>query len=236
MKVVQGGAPAHQLLPVRALPEPGHEGADQQLLGNAHARVRRHLEGAELDEAQPPHRPLGRVELVDADLRPMGIAGGVNQKVAEQAVDEPGRHLGAVRLGDLRERDLQLVEGLVARLVHARGLAGRPDELAGEQVAERGVVLPIGDHARQEVRAAQKRAVRRCHAAEHDVVAAAGAEVPAVEPEFFRAEADAGGLLVDRRRDGDGLLPGGRRMHVDLDDAGVGCHLDASETGIVGGA
>ena len=37
---------------LRLAPEPGDEGAQQQLLGEAHARVRRHLEGAELDEAE----------------------------------------------------------------------------------------------------------------------------------------------------------------------------------------
>ena len=63
----------------------------EQLLGEAHARVRRHLEGAELDEAEPAHGPFRRVELVDADLGAVGVAGGVDQQVAEQAVDQPGR-------------------------------------------------------------------------------------------------------------------------------------------------
>ena len=89
--VVQRRAPAHQRPAVGLLPEPGDERADQQLLGEAHARVRRHLEGAELDQAEPAHRPLRRVQLVDADLGPVRIAGDVDQQVAEQPVDQPGR-------------------------------------------------------------------------------------------------------------------------------------------------
>ena len=92
--------------------------------------------------------------------------------------------------GHLAKRDLELVEGFVARLVHARRLAGRPDELAGEQVGERGVVLPVGDDAGEQVGAAQERAVGRRDAAGDDVVAAAGADVAAVEPELLGAEAE----------------------------------------------
>ena len=47
----------------------------------------------------------------------------------------------------LRERDLQLVERVVAGLVDARRLAGRADEQAGEQVGERRVALPVQDQA-----------------------------------------------------------------------------------------
>ena len=173
------------------LPEPGDQRADEQLLGEAHARVRRHLEGAELDEAEPAHRPLRRIELVDADLGAVRVAGHVDQQVAEQAVDQPGRDRAA-RLGDLAQRDLELVERLVARLVDARRLAGGADEQAGEQVGQRGMVLPVGDDAGEQIGPAQERAVRRREAAEHDVVAAAGADMPAVEHELLGAEADGG--------------------------------------------
>ena len=65
--------------------------ADQQLLGEAHARVRRHLEAAELDQAEPAGRAVGRIELVDADFRAMGVAGHVGEEVAHQAVEQPRR-------------------------------------------------------------------------------------------------------------------------------------------------
>ena len=92
-------------------------------------------------------------------------------------------------LRHLRERDLELVQRLVARLVDARRLAGRPDEQAGEQIGERRVALPVEHDALQQVRPAQERAVGRRRAAEHDVAAAAGAGLAAVAHELFRAEA-----------------------------------------------
>ena len=42
--------------PVRLLPEARHQRAHQQLLRQAHARVRRHLEGAHLEQAEAPGR------------------------------------------------------------------------------------------------------------------------------------------------------------------------------------
>ena len=51
--IVQLGAPADQRGLVRRLPEPGDQRAHEQLLREAHARVRRHLERAQLDQAQP---------------------------------------------------------------------------------------------------------------------------------------------------------------------------------------
>jgi hypothetical protein len=59
--------------------------------------------------------------------------------VAEERVDQPGRRLGVgVRT---IERELELVERVVARLVDARRLRRRSDEEPGEQVRQRRVVL-----------------------------------------------------------------------------------------------
>ncbi len=52
--VVKLGAPGNELALEGLLPEPGDQRAQEKLLREAHARVRRHLEGAELDEAEPP--------------------------------------------------------------------------------------------------------------------------------------------------------------------------------------
>ena len=87
--VVQRGAPAHQRAMLRLAPEPGDQRAQQKLLRQAHARVRRHLERAEFDEAEPAGRPVGREQLVDADFGAMGVAGDVDQEIAEQPIDEP---------------------------------------------------------------------------------------------------------------------------------------------------
>ena len=71
----------------------------------------------------------------------MRVARGVDQQVAEDAVDQPWRRLLA--RFDLAEGDLELVQRIVARLVDARMLAGRADEQAGEQVGQRWVVQPV---------------------------------------------------------------------------------------------
>ena len=120
------------------------------------------------------------------------------EQVAEDAVDEPGRIAAVGPVGHLAEGDLQFVERVVARLVDARRLAGRADEQAGEEIGQRRVVLPVADQAAQQVGPAQERAVGRRGAAEHDVVAAAGADMAAVEHEFFGAEPRLPRLLVER--------------------------------------
>ena len=135
--------------------------------------MRRHLEGAELDQTEPAGGPLRRIQLVDADLGAVGVAGDVDQQVAENAVDQPGRHRRAVGVGNLPEGELEFVELIVARLVDARRLARRPDAQAGEQVGQRRMVLPVGDQAAQQIGAAEKRAVGRRRSADDDVVAAA---------------------------------------------------------------
>ena len=71
----------------------------------------------------------------------MRVARGIYQDVAEDAIDQPGWRLPSRH--DLVERDLQLVQRIVARLVDAWMLAGRADEQAGEKVRERWVVVPI---------------------------------------------------------------------------------------------
>src|SRR5437867_3418579 len=80
--VVEQRAPADERASVRLLPEPGDEGSHEELLHEAHARVRWHLEAAELDEAEPAARRLGGVQLVDAELGPVRVAGDVHQEVS----------------------------------------------------------------------------------------------------------------------------------------------------------
>ncbi len=50
--VMEAGAPADKGLAIRCLPEPGDENPQKQLLGQAHAGMGRHLEGAELEQAE----------------------------------------------------------------------------------------------------------------------------------------------------------------------------------------
>ena len=226
--VVQLGAPARQpRRPVRRGPEARDQRAHQQLLHQAHPRMRRHLEGAHLEQAESAGRPVGRVELVDAELGAVGVAGDVDQQVAQQAIDQPRRRLARLDLGDagqLGERDLDLVDRVVARLVDARRLARRADEHAGEQVAQRRMVVPVADHAGEQVGPAQERRVGGRRAAEDEVVAAAGAGVAAVEHELLGRQARLARRAVEMRRLLDQLAPARCRIDVDLDHARVGRH------------
>ncbi|KAG1249761.1 hypothetical protein G6F65_019002 [Rhizopus arrhizus] len=185
---MQFGAPARQARRIGRLPEVRDQAAQQQLLGQAHARMRRHFKGAQLQQPQPPRGAVGRIELVDAEFRPVRIAGHVHQDVAQGPLDHPGRH-GIALLGhapmNFLKCQLQLVHLVVAGFVDARRLARRPDEQAGKQVGQRGVVHPVRQQAGQHIVAAQERAVRRRGAAQHEVVATTRAGMAAVGHEFF---------------------------------------------------
>src|SRR5688572_32848913 len=83
------------------------------------------------------------------------------------------------------------------------------------------MVVPVRDEAAEQIRPAQKRTVARSGAAEDEVVAAAGADVPAIDHEFLRRQPRLACILVERRGLFGQLLPGGRRLDVDFDHAGV---------------
>ena len=128
--VVDFRAPPDEAMPVGLLPEPGHERAQEQLLGEAHPLMRRHLERAELDEPQAAACAVRRVEFVDAKFGAMGVAGNVHEQVAKEAVDEP-RWTGA-GFGNLPECDFEFVQRIIPGFVKAGMLAGRADEQAGK--------------------------------------------------------------------------------------------------------
>ena len=87
--IVQRRAPAHELALLRFAPELCDQRADQQLLRQRHPGIGRHFERAEFDQPEAAGRPVGRIELVDADFGAMGIAGDVDEDMPEQAVDQP---------------------------------------------------------------------------------------------------------------------------------------------------
>ena len=228
--VVQRGAPAHRRAVERRSPEPGDQRAQQQLLGKTHARIRRHFERAEFDQPEPAGRAVRRKQFVDADLGAMGVAGDVDQDVAEQPVDQPGRHpVRAAWRRHFADRDFEFVEQVLARFVDARRLAGRPDEQSGEQIGQRRPPQRIEHQALEQIGPPQERAVGGIQAAEHDVIAAAGAGMAAVDHEFVGAEPRQMRVLVNAARDVDSFAPRRRRLDVDLDDAGVGRHFEHIE-------
>ena len=130
--IVQFGAPARQpRRRIRRSPEARDESAQQQLLGEAHARVGRHLEGAHFEQPEAAGCTVRRIELVDAKLGTVRIAGDVDEQMAHQAVEEPGRARvsGRVRLAlHLAERDFDFVHRVIACLVNARSLRSGADE------------------------------------------------------------------------------------------------------------
>ncbi len=145
--IVELGPPSRERVSVWRRPESRDQPAEQQLLREAHARVRWHFERAQLDEAAPAARRLGRVQLVDAELGAMRVAGHVHEEMPEDTIDEPRRGVRSSR--ELIEGDLELVEAVVTGLVYARRLTRRPDEETREEVRQRRMVVPVGDEAPQ---------------------------------------------------------------------------------------
>ena len=186
--------------------------------------MRRHLEGAEFDQSQAAGRAIGRIQFVDGKFRAVRVAGQVHQQIAQQAIDHPGLVAGLQGRQHgvhLLECNRQLVQVVVARLVDPRRLAGWPDEGSRKQVRQRRMILPIGDQAFEQVRAAQHRAVLGGRTAQRGVVAAAGTRMPAIDHEFFRSQARQARLLVQRRHVVNQLVPARRRVDIHLDHARV---------------
>ena len=151
----------------RPLPEHRDQAAHQQRLDQRHLRVRRHLEAAQLEQPEPAARGVGAVQLVDAELGAVGVAGQVGEQVPQRAVDQPRPRLARRRRARSTSRAISAnaisisYDRLGPALVEARRLAGRADEATGEEVGQRRVPLPVGDQADQQVGPAQQRRVDR---------------------------------------------------------------------------
>ena len=221
--VVQRRSPASQRLAIRLIPEPRHERAHEQLLCETHPCVRRHLERAELQQPEPSVCVIGRVQLVDAELGPMRVAGDVHEQMAEDPIDQPRRDRSFLR--ELLERQFQFVECIASAFIDTRSLTRWPDELPRKDVRQGRVVVPIRDQAPQQIGPSQERAVGRSRSPQHNVIAATGPRMFAVELEFFCSESSQSCLVIDTGRDLLQLVPRSRWMHVDFDHAGVGSHL-----------
>ncbi|MCY1508738.1 hypothetical protein D9M68_430580 [compost metagenome] len=158
----------------------------------------------------------------------MGVAGDIDEQIAEQPVDQPGQGWRGrrTRYRHLGKRDFKLIELIVPGLVDARRLRRRADEEAGEQIGKRRVALPVQDDALQKIRTTQERAVIGIGAAHDHMVAAAGTGVAPVDHELVGAKPAPPRLFVDRRGDVDAILPAGSRMDVDLDHARIRRNAD----------
>lgn len=158
----------------------------------------------------------------------MRVARHVDQQIAQHAIDEPRRHVlaraqrVAAKLG---ERDIEFVDLIVARLVDARRLARRADEEPREQVGQRRMIVPIRDQAREQIGTAQERAVGGRRAAEHEVIAAARADMPAVDHELLARQPRSIRGVVQEFGVLNELVEIVRGMDVYFDHTGIGCHL-----------
>ena len=81
------------------------------------------------------------------------------------------------------------------------------------------MIVPVADQAAQQIGPAQNGAVAGRRSAQHDVIAARGACVPAVEHEFLGAQPRLAGLFVKRRRQVNEFRPVAGRLNIHLDDA-----------------
>ncbi|MCY1433262.1 hypothetical protein D9M71_492850 [compost metagenome] len=190
-----------------------------------------HLEGAQLKQAQAATGTVGRVQLVDAKLGTVGVAGHIDQQIAQQAVDQPWR-ARLTRPRHLSKGYFQLVQGVVTCLVDPWRLRSRADEQAGKQVRQRRMVMPITDQAAQQVRPPQKRRIGRRRATEHQMVTATRARVAPVDHELLGTQARLPGLLIEELGAFDQFIPTGRGLHIDFDDTRVGGHLEVAQAGV----
>ena len=124
--------------------------------------------------------------------------------------------------GKLTKGDLQLIQGIHARLVYARRLARRADIHAGKQIRQRRMVLPERHHAAQQIRTAQERAVQHGRSADHDMAAAAGSEMAAVIGEFFSGQPITARFLEEHCVDLFEFVPIARGRQVYFQNAGIG--------------
>jgi len=69
------------------LPETGHQGPQQELLHEAHPRMRRHFEGPQLDQSQPARASFRRIQFVDTELGAVRMARQVAEQVCRLARD-----------------------------------------------------------------------------------------------------------------------------------------------------
>ena len=119
--VVERRTPLDERRAIRRLPEAREERAGEQLLHDRGLRMRGHLESPQLDQPQASRRAVGRIELVDAELGAMRVAGDVDQEVSEHSIDQPrGARLPAAR--QLSEGELDFVDRVVPRFVDPRRL------------------------------------------------------------------------------------------------------------------
>src|SRR5580692_4481616 len=113
-------------------------------------------------------------------------------------------------------------------------LAGGTYEESREQIRKRGMILPVADQTAKKARTPQKSAIRRSDAAYDDMISATGANVAAVEKEFFRAEARTAGEIVKVGGIFHQFPPGLSGVNIHLNHTRVGGYFDNRYTRVEG--
>jgi hypothetical protein len=197
-----------------------------------HLRVRRHLEAAELDQAQAARGAVGRIQLVDAELGAVGVAGHVDQQVAQQPVDQPGRRRVPCPGAGSCCRAISSSYRLSSRASSTRGAwEVGPDEQPREQVGQRRVILPVGSRL-QAGPGRRRNGLSAGRPADHHVVAAAGAAMRPSSMNFSVPSRASG-----PPRTGLGVVHQARAslrgVDVDLDHARIGGDRETLQPWIV---
>jgi len=164
---------------------------------------------------------IWRAEFIDADFSAVGVAGDVDQQIAEQSIDEPWSDPAGAGFRDLFKGGFKFVEGVASAFVDSRSLTGWSNKQAGKQPGERGVIIPEADEAAEQVRSSQKGAVGRRGGSQYKVISATGAGVSAVLLKFFSAEPALACIFTDAFCDLSQLLPVVGGVDVDFDDARI---------------
>ncbi len=96
------------------------------------------------------------------------------------------------------------------------------------------MIMPVSDEALEEIGPAQDGAVGRGGTAQDNMISAAGAGMPAIEHEFLRSQPGLPRFFVKHRGVEHQLIPGVRRVNVNLDHTRVGSDAEMLQARIVG--
>jgi hypothetical protein len=91
------------------------------------------------------------------------------------------------------------------------------------------MVLPENQHAAQQIRTAQERAVQHGRSADHDMAAAAGSEVAAVVGEFFSGQPIMARFLEEDCVDLFEFVPIARGRQIYFQNAGIRSEAEGSQ-------
>src|SRR5574343_292412 len=100
----------------------------------------------------------------------------------------------------LFERNFNFTHGLMARFINTRCLTCGPDKQTGEQIRQCRMVMPVRNHAGQQIGATQEGRIIWCCTAENKMVAATRTSMPAIHHELLRGQSRLMCRIVEEGR------------------------------------